>query len=687
LHVTVSLADGTSDPRDLSQSSQSVHCTIEMDQTFATYLLEIERSYLVLPKAARIRVEKWVQKLVAIGNNAVWKKQRNDYAKLLLNMIVIRNLEAPFNQMPPEGALPSFPNHLKVYHRNLLGPHESRFWRDLFEQFEGASNESKTEDIADISQNISNSNVYTSRVNDYSANQSGKKDVDVVAEAIKQVQGAKALASPQASTAASVLPLSREIQSLNLLIKEQSHRIKLLEQQLTDERAKNELQIQRLHFSNRIEVNRLKSEIDKYAMEFSVRELSPTQRRYDDDANFDRNGSSINLSTSQHQSQHQSLGRSRSYTRPRNVSRVLETSLDALGVLDLGGDANEDARQPSLVQQYQQPPPPPPPLQAQRGAASSSSPNFPIRMGSVYPAAGGGGGGRGLNSATDSRSGTSFRKASFAPAGAPPAPPSPSPNPLQSSAANSRSKRGLLSFLEQKNRITTDLNALQQQQGQGAMVVGDLADPNFGSATAFDISPQRLSRRGSSASSNDMGSAGGGAGGRGGSHSSAKDRGVAPVVARYSFGGGDDDDDDEAEDVDYDYGPVSTVAVDGVSDVLGDEYAADGGGSGGGGGGGGGGGYDYGDWPGAGAGAGVDPYAQWNTAAFRRPLQGASGGAVSELDDPHGHSSSSSSSAPRTPLNARQQQEDQDFLAYIDQFQSEIKKINTNISITSPERF
>jgi hypothetical protein len=69
------------------------------------------------------------------------------------------------------------------------------------------------------------------------------------------------------------LPLSREISNLNLLIQEQSHRIKLLEEQLNDERTKNELHIQRLHYSHRMEVAKLKSETEALEIKQSVADL------------------------------------------------------------------------------------------------------------------------------------------------------------------------------------------------------------------------------------------------------------------------------------------------------------------------------------------------------------------------------------------------------------------------------
>jgi hypothetical protein len=85
-------------------------------------------------------------------------------------------------------------------------------------------------------------------------------------------------ASAVTPTASNNLVLSKEIQSLNMLIREQSQRIKLLEQQLHDERTQHELQLQRLNYSHRVEVNGLKSQLENFAREMSVQALSPSRK-------------------------------------------------------------------------------------------------------------------------------------------------------------------------------------------------------------------------------------------------------------------------------------------------------------------------------------------------------------------------------------------------------------------------
>mmetsp|Transcript_8161 Transcript_8161/g.12196 ORF Transcript_8161/g.12196 Transcript_8161/m.12196 type:complete len:111 (-) Transcript_8161:251-583(-) len=81
-----------------------------------------------------IRVEKWVEKLVIVGKNHVWKKDRNMYARLLLSMVIAKTMEEPFHTTPSDGPLSPFPVYLKSKLKGVVGPHESFFWRDVYER-------------------------------------------------------------------------------------------------------------------------------------------------------------------------------------------------------------------------------------------------------------------------------------------------------------------------------------------------------------------------------------------------------------------------------------------------------------------------------------------------------------------------------------------------------------------------
>lgn len=183
-----------------------------LDRVFYSYIKEIQKTYVSLSKTQRIRVEKWIEKLTSTGRNPTWRKHRNMYTKLLLNMIITQNLEDPFNVPPEDGPLPQFPSHLIAKtKRDMIGPHESSFWRELYK---------KLDDSHDNSSNESN--------------------IDSTIQSISQPG------------------LSREIHNLNLLIKEQQQRIELLEQQLRDERIKYELENQRLRYAHKMEIENLK---------------------------------------------------------------------------------------------------------------------------------------------------------------------------------------------------------------------------------------------------------------------------------------------------------------------------------------------------------------------------------------------------------------------------------------------
>jgi len=43
--------------------------------------------------------------------NVVWKKNRNAFARLLLDQLRAGRLAEPFHQMPPDGPLPTLPKH------------------------------------------------------------------------------------------------------------------------------------------------------------------------------------------------------------------------------------------------------------------------------------------------------------------------------------------------------------------------------------------------------------------------------------------------------------------------------------------------------------------------------------------------------------------------------------------------
>ena len=73
------------------------------DKFFSKSVHAIQKYHRSLPKQIRIRVQRWVEKLVASGGNPTYVRHRDAYTKLLLNMVLSRKLDEPFVRMPPDG--------------------------------------------------------------------------------------------------------------------------------------------------------------------------------------------------------------------------------------------------------------------------------------------------------------------------------------------------------------------------------------------------------------------------------------------------------------------------------------------------------------------------------------------------------------------------------------------------------
>jgi len=203
--------------RRTTSPKKSMNMNDTLDRTFMDAIKEIELNYISLSKPLRLRIEKWIEKLCTVSGITTWRKERNIYTRLLLNMIMRRSLTEPFHTLPPDGSLPNLANYLK---RNPddLGTHESRFWRDLYKRVGVSPEKSKPINIE-----VEDINRYNNSNNNSNNN-------------------------------------NNELKTLNNLVREQAIRIKLLEQQLHDERIQTELQIQRLQHLHRSELNNLQQQ-------------------------------------------------------------------------------------------------------------------------------------------------------------------------------------------------------------------------------------------------------------------------------------------------------------------------------------------------------------------------------------------------------------------------------------------
>ena len=185
------------------------------NSNFISCLKEIQRTYVSLPKTLRLRVEHWVEKLSLTGGNMTWRKDRDMYTKMLLNMVLAKKLEAPFDKSPADGPLPPFPSQYKCKLKEMIGPHETSFWRDVYS-------------------NISDANV-----------------------SIRATRSPHRPQRPDSSALNQTLS-RRENDNLMFLNQELDRRVLLLEQQLQEERLKHEIELQRLLNEQRHELMRLK---------------------------------------------------------------------------------------------------------------------------------------------------------------------------------------------------------------------------------------------------------------------------------------------------------------------------------------------------------------------------------------------------------------------------------------------
>ena len=160
-----------------------------------------------------------------------------------------------------DGPLPTFPSHLRCYLKDMLGAHESSFWRDLFSQVSNQHDMVQTP----LTKGSSNYNPY--------------------------------------------MPThTREIQDFSMLVKEQQRKIELLETQLNDERLQHELQMQRSAYTHRVEMEKLKKhmqnveevlhhEVNTNTIVNNRNNNNNSSSYHDSFANHDANSSTVRMPT------------------------------------------------------------------------------------------------------------------------------------------------------------------------------------------------------------------------------------------------------------------------------------------------------------------------------------------------------------------------------------------------------
>ena len=79
----------------------------EFDLEFSLLIKEIENYifFYSYDKSIRIRLNNWIKKISQVSNNLEWKKNRNLHAINLLNMLINRRIEEPYDKNPNDGPL------------------------------------------------------------------------------------------------------------------------------------------------------------------------------------------------------------------------------------------------------------------------------------------------------------------------------------------------------------------------------------------------------------------------------------------------------------------------------------------------------------------------------------------------------------------------------------------------------
>ena len=78
-----------------------------------------------LDKAIKVRINSWVKQLSQITSVQEWKKNRNLYAILLLNMVINQQFVEPFDKLPKGEDIPILS---QLYVNSLLTP---KFWKKV----------------------------------------------------------------------------------------------------------------------------------------------------------------------------------------------------------------------------------------------------------------------------------------------------------------------------------------------------------------------------------------------------------------------------------------------------------------------------------------------------------------------------------------------------------------------------
>ncbi|XRA96617.1 DUF4485 domain-containing protein [Pycnococcus provasolii] len=80
-----------------------------LDAAFHKLCFAVERRMPMLAKSLRVRAAAWLERLSEPVEPVEWRRDRNNYARLLYESLKGGRIEPPFDRMPPQGPLPALP--------------------------------------------------------------------------------------------------------------------------------------------------------------------------------------------------------------------------------------------------------------------------------------------------------------------------------------------------------------------------------------------------------------------------------------------------------------------------------------------------------------------------------------------------------------------------------------------------
>ena len=195
------LADASSPAKSVLRSPQC-EAPHALDAQFSALVHDIQQRLALLARAPTIRVEKWLRKLHDPVSNVMWKKLRNDYARLLRHNLRQGATSPPFDRAPGDGPL-----------RNLLPAERARFRGDGFATNGRRAGGERERAVAETKQHARTKNGAKTTSNDAWATDDGDSAEAALRDLLRRAEVAGAPAShPGAANAGAVVP--RPLQGL-----------------------------------------------------------------------------------------------------------------------------------------------------------------------------------------------------------------------------------------------------------------------------------------------------------------------------------------------------------------------------------------------------------------------------------------------------------------------------------------